>query len=354
MFEFKPDYEECKRRLDAWWHRAVIDRPPVYIHVPRVPPAIEAPVSNHATLRERWLDAEFQARRALATCANTLHLGDAMPVAWPNLGPEVFTAWFGAELEFTETTSWSVPILRRWEDADALALDMDNFYFRKMVELTDAFLEIGRGKFITGLTDFHSGGDHLAALRNPQDLAMDVIERPDDVKRLLARMEGEYFRAYDFFYRRLKSEGQPISTWTPMLADGKYYVVSNDFSCMISKKQFDDLFLPGIVNECRFLDHSIYHLDGPGALHHLDSLLAIEELDALQWVCGAGQEDFRRWSWIYQRAQRAGKGVEVRIRPWELDAVFETLRPEGVWLIVAGVKTPAEADQIVRRVARWQ
>lgn len=353
MFEFKPDYEECKKRIEAWWECQVLDRPPVHITLPREKPVMQVP-SHTGSVRERWLDADYQSDLKLANCANTLYLGDAMPVAHPNLGPEAFTSWFGAELEFTDRTSWSAPILHSWDDFDKLHLDMDNFYFRKMVELTDALLEKGRGKFITGLMDFHVGGDHLAALRDPQTLAMDVIEHPQEIKRALEATNRDFFRAYDFFYEKLRDEGLPTSTWTPLVADGRYYVPSNDFSCMVSKKQFDDIFLPGIVEECRFLDYSIYHLDGPGALHHLDALLGIEELNALQWVPGAGNEGFDRWRWVYKRAQEAGKGIQLRVRREELDSAFQTLRPEGCWVCAGGITSPQQAEDFIQRVAKWK
>ncbi len=47
---------------------------------------------------------------------------------------------------------------------------------------------------------------------------------------------------------------------------------------------FEEVFLPGIIEECSFYERTIYHLAGPGALKHLDSLLEIKELDAIQWV----------------------------------------------------------------------
>ena len=354
MFEFKPDYEVCKRRHDAWWGRGVVERTLVTMSVARETPLVAPPKAHHASLRERWMDAEYQADHALARCANTLWLGDAMPVAYPNLGPEAFTAWCGAALEFSEGTSWSVPCLASWDEVERFRLDTENVYFRKMVELTEAFLDRGRGRFITGLTDFHPGGDHLAALRDPQNLALDVIEHPDAIKRALALSYPDYRRAYDTFYEMLRAEGLPISTWTPLVVDGRYYVTSNDFSCMISKAQFDDLFLPGIIEECRFLDRTIYHLDGPGALQHLDSLLAIEELGALQWVFGAGNEGFDRWAWVYRRAQQAGKAIQVVLHVDELDAAMAALKPEGAWLCLGGVKTEAEADAVLKRVARWR
>jgi hypothetical protein len=219
--------------------------------------------------------------------------------------------------------------------------------------MTDALLDVGADKFITGMTDWHPGGDAIAALRDPANLAMDMIQNVDEVRALLERLEDDYFRIYDRFCRKLRAAGQPISTWTPLVCDCKYYVPSNDFSIMISSEMFDDVFLPGIVRECQFLDRSIYHLDGPGALRHLDSLLAIPELDALQWVFGAGNEGFCRWIDVYQRAQTAGKGVQVICALDEVTAVMDTLDPHGLFLQISGVGSRGVAEKLLRDLAGW-
>ena len=44
---------------------------------------------------------------------------------------------------------------------------------KKLVEMTDALLEVGRDKFLVGMTDWHPGGDALAAFRDPAQLAME-------------------------------------------------------------------------------------------------------------------------------------------------------------------------------------
>ena len=111
--------------------------------------------------------------------------------------------------------------------------------------------------------------------------------------------------------------------------------------------------MPGIVRECQFLDRSIYHLDGPGALRHLDSLLGIPELDALQWVPGAGNEGFHRWVEVYRRAQAAGKGIQVTCGMDELDLVTETLDPRGLYLHVGGVPSREAAEIMLQALVRW-
>lgn len=355
MFEFKLDYEQSKRRIDAFWECELIDRPVVQFTLPKPPEEqIPLPPSHHATSADRWLDAQYQAELALATLSNHEFLGDTMPVAWPNLGPEVFSALYGCPLHFGDYgTSWSEPILHDWSELDQIQLDWDSPYLKKLHEMTDALLEIGQGKFIVGMTDWHPGGDAIAAFRDPQNLAVDLLTHQEEVKALLARIEADYFQIYNMFYDKLRAAGQPISTWLPLVCDGKYYVPSNDFSIMISKPLFDEMFLPWIVEECRFLDRSIYHLDGPGALHHLDSILSIPELDALQFVPGAGNEGFHQWIPVYRKAQAAGKGIEVFCHFGELDLVMETLDPRGLFLSVDSVPSCEAAEAMLTRLEKW-
>ena len=355
MFAFKPDFERTLARMDAFWERQIIDRPVVQFGLSKPPEErVPLPPSHHATSAERWLDAEYQAQLRLASLSNQEFLGDTLPIAWPNLGPEIFAAFYGCPIHFGDYgTSWTDPIIHDWAEADKIHLDENNFYWRKLNEMTDVFLEVGRDKFIVGMTDWHPGGDAIAALRNPQDLAMDLITEPEAVKRLLRRVQEDYFRVYDIFYKKLRAAGQPITTWLSLASNDKWYVPSNDFSAMISKAMFDEFFLPGIAEECRFLTHSIYHLDGPGALHHLDSLLEIPELDAIQWVPGAGNEGFHRWIPVYRKIQAAGKGIEVICTFQELDLVMETLDPHGLYLLVGGVPSREAALDMLARLEKW-
>ena len=355
MLEFKPDAERTLQRMEAFWERGILDRPLVQYTLPK-PPEIQVPLpeAHHASPAERWLDVEFQTELRVAQLSNRVFPADQLPAAFPNLGPEIFSALYGCPMHFGDYgTSWTDPVLDDWADSGKVTLDLDSPYLRALHAMTDALLEAGRGKFITGMTDWHPGGDAVAAFRDPQNLAVDMITHTADVKALLVRLEADYFRLYDVFYHKLRAAGQPITTWLPLASSGRYYVPSNDFSCMISGAMFRDVFLQGLANECRFLDHSIYHLDGPGALRHLDDLLAIRELDALQWVCGAGNEGFGRWVSVYQRAQAAGKAVWVSCGIEEVPEVMRALDPHGVCLAVHGVPSPEAGEHLLHEAERW-
>jgi hypothetical protein len=355
-FELKPDFELSRKRYQAFWEREIVDRPPVCFRFPVENPR-PLPEKKHVDERARWLDIDYRAERSAAELENFKYLGDALPIAWPNMGPEIFSAWCGCGYEYGKSTTWTEPCIETWEDDGASArFDPDHPLFKATDAFTDRLLELSNGRFIVGLTDFHPGGDHIAALRDPAVLAMDLIEHPEEVKKKLISSSTEFLIAYEHFYEKLRAAEMPITSWAPLIHDGTFYIPSNDFSCMISPAMFQEFFLQGIIDECRYYERSIYHLDGPGALKHLDVLLDIPELDAVQWVPGAGNEGFTRWIEVYRRIQAAGKGIQIlTVTVPELSLLFDQLEPGGIYVShVSGVSTPEEAEAVLAKFERWE
>lgn len=357
MFELKPDFDDVLQRYEAWWECEIIDRPLVSMKFPVTEnKRVGVPQKNHASHRERWLDTQYVVARSEAELRNTVHFADALPIAWPNLGPEVFSAFYGCELEYGECTAWSKPVLADWSDESIakLRLNRHSFYLRKLLEMTEALIAAGRGKFIVGYTDLHGGGDAIAAFRDPQALLIDTLEHPATIKRLADRITTDFLDVYDQFHDILSTAGMPSTTWLPATCKGKYHVPSNDFSCMISDDAFEDLFLPGIVRECRHMDRCIYHLDGPQALRYLDRLLEIPEIHAIQWVPGAGQNYWGDWIDVYRRIQDANKAFCLSLPVKDLDLLFNSLDPEGVWISsVSGISNQQEAEAALTKIAKW-
>ena len=357
-FKLKPDYEVTKRRFDAFWNQALLDRPPVNIAFPKknAPPPKPIRAKDYPSVKDMWLDFDGRIDSMIASLEATEFAYDSLPILWPNLGPSIFSAWCGCELEFSEDTSWAVPnVSKPRRDFESVRLDTNSFYFKAIEKFTQKLLDRNNGRYIVGITDLHPGGDHLAAIRGPENLALDMLDDPSWVKDALARCIPEYFAAYGVFYNMVHSAGMPTTSWLGTISDGTYYIPSNDFSCMVSRKMYEEFFLPGVLQECAFFEHSIYHLDGPNALRHLDLLLDIKQLDAVQWVCGAGNFGYHKWVDVYKRIQKAGKSIDLMCDVSELDMVFETLRPEGVWFSsLTGLTSREHAAWAVDRITKWK
>ena len=109
-----------------------------------------------------------------------------------------------------------------------------------------------------------------------------------------------------------------------------------------------DLIVGEIEKEVEFLDASIYHLDGPGALRHLDRILEIPGLNGVQWRYGAGQPSASHWIPVVKKIQAAGKCVEIEVQADELEVMLEEVDPEGVCFWITGVKDEAHAEFLMK------
>ncbi len=325
------------QRFEAWWMGEVVDRPPVTLWVkPRRP--YGGPVSQHTTLRERWLDAEFAVESAIGEISRRDYVGDNFPVFWPNVGPEITATLFGCELEFGETTIWSHPVVHKPEDWKRMITAPPNFgnvYWQTIERMTDYAIERCQGRYIVGITDLHGNYDILAALRDPQSLCMDLVDCPDLARRAGQNVAEGYVEAFKRSYQKLAAAGFGSTTWMPSYHVGPAYAPSSDFWCMVSTGMARKMILPDILREMEPLERSIFHLDGPQALKHLALLLKIPQLNAVQWVYGDGHGRAADWLDVYRRIRAAGKSVQVvAADAADALAVLREIGPSGVWLTV--------------------
>ncbi len=353
---WKPDFATTIERFAAWWVGELIDRPPVSLYVT---PQREyhGPLKQHASLRERWMDVEFVVDSAIAWMECQTYVGDSFPIYWPNLGPEITATLFGCELEFSESTSWSKPVVHEPEDWHRILQmepDFDNPYWQTIERMTDYAIQRCEGRYIVGITDLHGNYDILAALRDPQMLCMDMIDCPDLIVQADRHAAKAFVQAFERSYQKVAEAGFGCTTWLAAYHEGRFYVPSCDFWIMVSPEMAREMILPDILFEMEPLERSIFHLDGVGALKHLELLLEVPNLHAIQWVYGAGQGPASRWIDVYRRCLQAGKSVQV-IAETAHDAltVLEAVGARGVWLSVGETfRSVEEAQSFLREVER--
>ena len=343
-------------RYAAFLKGEVYDRPPISITFWKEDASSKPSSLAYLTEKERWMDIEYRAKYANYVINSTEYYADAFPGCYPDLGPGVYSAAYGCEYQFGNDTAWTYPIILDWEkDIKIARIDCSSEYFVAVEMFTKELLKHAKDKFAVGFTDLHPGADHLAALRGSENLCYDLYENPEFVKAILNSSYEEYFDYYNHFYNMIREEGGPATSWIPLVTDGKFHVVGHDFTCMISTKMFEEFFLEGITQECEELDYSIYHLDGPDALKHLDVILNIKKLNAVQWICGAGKEGFLRWVDVYRKIQKAHKGIWLGVDVCELDDVFTSLKPDGIWFsYINGIISKEHADSVIKRITHWR
>ncbi len=351
--ESKPDFSEAMKRVYAWYEQGIVDRVPVRFtrHNAEFESAEDVWKPQWRDLKDKWFDEEYQVDRYLRELKGKRFYGETFPVFFPNLGPAVSAAFYGCPLEFGEVTSWSLPIIEDYNQG--LKLDWNSPYMKKLEDLTRCALEVCEGKFIVGYSDLHGGMDVLAALRGTEPLLYDLVDNPEAPVALLDQICDEFLQVYDYFDAMLKAKGQPSATWMAIPSFGKMHIPSCDFAFMISTKQFMKYQWELNAREMRHMTHNVYHVDGKGVARHIDEILQLPNLHAIQWVQGMGEDmPIMQWVPLIKRIQAAGKSVMVDLTRDELEDFIAAVKPEGILLTMAS-ESEEEERAVLARVAKW-
>lgn len=351
-----PHFDMAMKRVYAWFENEIIDRPPVRFmaHNAFLEQATEDIADlSRAEKKAWWYNAELQVDLFIKSIEGCQFLGETFPVYFPNLGPDVYAAFYGAELEFAEVTSYSIPLVKQWENADLLALDQENEYFQKIEELTRHAIERCEGKFLVGYTDLHPGLDCAAAWRDPLQLCYDLYDNPDQVQRLAELAIADFEYVYNHFDAILKENRQLSVSWMGIPSFGRMHIPSCDFSALISRDFFDEFGLPILQQETKTMTHNVFHVDGKGVAKHLESILSVPEVHALQWVQGVG-DDYPIMQWIpfIKDLQSREKPVIIDLSLEDTIDFMDEMDPKGLFLWVA-TENEQEEREVLRRVERW-
>jgi len=350
------DFQMSLKRIYAWYESEIVDRPPVRFvaHNAFLEEATEdISAQSPAEKKAWWFDVQTQVELFERSIEGRNFNGETFPVFFPNLGPDVYAAIYGTELEFGEVTSWSIPLVHEWDDVEGLKFDMDNEYFRKLEELTEFALDRADGKFLVGYTDLHPGLDCVAAWRDPQQLCFDMIDNPQKVHELAELAIADFETIYDHFDNILKAHNQLSVSWIGIPSFGRMHIPSCDFSTLISPAFFNEFGLPILRREVQTMTHNIFHVDGKGVARHLEAILSVPEVHALQWVQGVGDDlPIMQWSPFLKELQNRGIPLIVDLNKHELSAFMAEMKPEGLFLWVA-TDNEEEEIEILEHLKRW-
>jgi hypothetical protein len=352
--EGKPDFEEALCRIEAWFNHETLARPPVRFAEHNADFASSHTLASRAwpNLKARWFDAEFQVDFFLESIRGRTFYGETFPVFWPNLGPNVYAAFHGAELEFGEVTSWIQHCIRDWDDLPRLEFSCDNEYFQGIEALTRVALEKCTDKFMVGYTDLHGSLDCVADWRDPQQLCLDLVDNPEKVHAMLRLANENFLPVFDHYDDVLKAHGQLSVTWMGIPSRGKLHIPSCDFTALTSTETFREFYFPTLLKEVGHMTHNIFHVDGAGVLHHLNHILSVPQIQAIQWVQGLGDNlPILQWLPVIKKIQAAGKGAVVDLQLSELEPFIGAMKPEGLYLCIAA-EEKIQAD-ILKRLEKW-
>jgi 5-methyltetrahydrofolate--homocysteine methyltransferase len=328
--DFNPErWQKVRETYHAWW-QGELDRPIIPVIIPGrdpVRPQPPAPMLSQATCADfSWSPEQIVDRIDYEYSRFTL-LGDAYP--WFNMdcfGPGVVAAMMGAKLDNASGQVWFWPPDDRPIQEIHLEIEPGNIWLQRIKDICAAAMERWEGQVLVGMTDLGGNLDIPASFRTTEKLLMDLIDYPEEVKRLTWEAHQCWHQAFQEINAVLQPANPGYSDWSGIYSDQPTYMLQCDFSYMISPKMFARFVLPELQATCKWLPRSFYHLDGVGQIPHLDQILSIEELDGVQWIHGDGKPDCSNWPEIYQKVHATGKRIQLYSGGFDaIDAVTEQI-----------------------------
>ena len=151
----------------------------------------------------------------------------------------------------------------------------------------------------------------------------------------------------------LKANRQLSCSWMGIPSFDRMHIPSCDFSSMISLEFFEKFGLPILEREVKTMSHNIFHVDGKGVAKHLDAILSVPEVHAIQWVQGVGEDlPIMQWVPFIKDIQAKGVPIIVDLSIDELEGFMDEMSPKGLFLWVASENEEQELE-IIRKIRKW-
>lgn len=255
-------------------------------------------------------------------CQTHAFLGESFPNLNIDFGPGSLASYLGSEIGFKEDTVWFNKCLDGWDGVPKLTFDPENKWFKKHLQLAKDCQALAVDDFYVDMPDLMENIDVLASLRGAQDILFDLLDEPEMIGERIQEVTDIYYEYYDRFYDVIKDEeGGNAYTVFQIWGPGRTVKLQCDFSAMMSPEDFRKYIQPSLRSQSENVDHVLYHLDGPAAIKHMDALMEIEGIDALQWTSGDAGPDgtLPDWDVIYDKAIAAGKSIWVKVYSGEFE-----------------------------------
>jgi 5-methyltetrahydrofolate--homocysteine methyltransferase len=344
------DWPTVKKRWEAFWEQGLYDRPLLQVTAPRdgAPPAEGLDVDPET----QWTNVDFMIHRTLETIRTTYYGGEAIPWFWDPISAG-YALLFGCVPHFSKATMYVDPAPTGPDGFPSLSGWRDSPWWPWMRDGTAKAARLSEGRYFVLPFWGNHAVDILAVVRGGQDFLMDVALHPAWVGSALREMTGIFYEIYEELWQYICPDAMGLEgsldycgCWSP----GRALAFDADMAYGVSSIHFRELMLPALLDWMGRVDHTIWHLDGKGSITHLDTLLALPEIDAIQWVQGAGAQEILQWVPLIRRIQRGGKSVQVICQPKEVVPVLGEIRPEGL-TISTRCETEGEARALVRKVS---
>ncbi len=383
---YKEDWEKAQEKWEAWWHGEIIDRVPMQIVAPKepLPSSLDHNVKasgdmnyflvamhvatpggvyreppQASTYEEllQWFTVPEQIMDREERSIESIHyLGESFPVAYPvNIFLVALTsAYLGCPYKIHpgSFSGWAEPIIDDWETRPTFQFNPENEWWKTSKQLMEEAAKRADGKYYVSIPDLNGTVELLSRLRGTEPLAIDLFDNPEQVEKAIDEVNYAWFRYWQASMGIIHQYIGGYIYWMGLWSESPSVDLQCDFSAIISKDMFKKFVVPSLHRQTQWVGRTIYHLDGPDAIQHIDALVSLPDLTGIQWVGGAGSPPTTHYIPQLKKIQEGGKLLVAYCMPDEVETMLKELKPEGLLLNV-GCGSREEGEELLTKVSQW-
>lgn len=327
-FPATPSNRARTERLLDWWNGKNIE-PLVYSYA-RVP----SPVSG--------LDIDVPPQEMLARKLKLWEYERSIPndsvlTARVEVSMGFLPALCGAGFEYDKDTSWSIPCYQSIHEVKFPPFTdthpLMQAYLARWQPIADNW---SWDTFLPGMMTMFGPSDLLSGLLGAETLARETMDNPDMV-RGKALEAAEWMRSYIQYDINLRRKagltgGLPTAFrhWLP----GDGFQISEDFSVLISRHTFRNLFLEANHHLVQGFDHTLFHIHTVGD-QILPAVLDSPFFQSMEISNDTNNTDLD--SFIRNAQSIQERGFPVQLSNWEhplprarMEEMLSALNPQGL------------------------
>ncbi|MEE4194252.1 MAG: hypothetical protein V2J07_03540 [Anaerolineae bacterium] len=335
--EFAPDFPRIAQRHEAFWAHQCLDRPLLLSWMNTKP---ERPTSKHLeVIREpdRWLAEKY------ADMCQTQWIGDSIPHIRVDFGPVIMTMLAGLEPQFVSDTTWYHPIIHDdWSNAPDWTFDDNSTWMQLLLELLHLTAVDAAGRYAVCTPNLGGTDEVLLNYRGSGNLCMDVIDQPERIIEAVQAIHPGWEKMTALLYDTILEHDAPLIQWQHLWSNQPYTLPSSDFNALIGPRDFQKLFMFDIERRAKTVGRASFHLDGPDAARHIDTLLDCEALDVIQFTPGDGKASARTYGEMFRKVQSRGKSCLIACGKDDVFPLCDVLQPEGLAFLMFDAFSPEE------------
>jgi hypothetical protein len=355
---------EKLERHRAFFHRRPADRPLIgswlfgfFVH--QQYPSVAAAMKP-GPIQPEDIPIELFLKDVDALYAAYTELDDDYPFSMGAFyGVPWMEAIMGCPVHFSGTNMYSVPCIPDWDGYHWQRPDIkNNPWAQKLLEFLAALVKHSNGRFACGPTLMRGPADMCSAMRGGSNLALDLYDCPDNVRRL-AEVCADVWIEVGKAELDLVPDSENgyivgcagLRCWMPE----KGIWLQDDAISVLSPHFYGDIFLPQVRRIASAFPALAFHLHG-NTLWPVDLLLTIDEIAVLELNYDVGICDLEKVITGWKKIQEKKPLVAFADASLdEFDHIMDELSPTGLSLqtlsptMEAGV---AKRDLVYSRAER--